>query len=101
MSEVCEHQNLHIAKYATDSSLAEFPIFKECLYSLTATVLHFWLQLHFLVVAFLWMGGFYGICFLLVTYDQSKKWVLNPGFFYNTTWAKERGESLPDLEFFP
>ena len=65
--KVCEHQNLHIAKYATDSSLAEFPIFKECLYSLTATVLHFWLQLHFLAVAFLWMGGFYGICFLLVT----------------------------------
>ena len=23
------------------------------------------------------------------------------GFFYSTTWAEERGESLQDLEFFP
>ena len=26
---------------------------------------------------------------------------LAQAFFYNTTWAEERGESLPDLEFFP
>ena len=26
---------------------------------------------------------------------------LNQAFFYNTTWAEERGKCLPDLEFFP
>ena len=26
---------------------------------------------------------------------------ITAGFFYNTTWAEERGECLPNLEFFP
>ena len=42
-----------------------------------------------------------GMTFLTDRGDHSRLASFKPGFFYNITWAEERGESLPDLEFFP